>query len=486
MLKIESAMGITANNHASRKRAKTEDEKEQRRVERVLRNRRAAQSSRERKRQEVEALEKRNKELEHRLEEMERDKLTLMAQLHRMRRDTGLAHRSSPSSHDPFSGGNVMFFPGLFDSSDSQASVGSKANSLMGEMQLSAPVSPTVDPKSLSPELPSVQLNVTPDASDSGAIGPTSTSKTVSTDAVATAVTAAPPAKPSNSDLTQRPAAMLCDLQCHQSEATGSAAPLISRPSFPFHWMLALLFQVATMQALVCGTLSILNRPLTKISTSLKTGSPIVPTPAILTTTIWLLTHRWTMESSSTNSRQARRRMHRQRSLVQLTSPSPRYSQQSARQRTLTASSTSLRTWLLQQLLSCSPTLARPLEVATMAALRLVVSDRVGSQAVERPWRVLFERLLQARGGLGVGSQYSDDGLTDPTVALPLFVLNAGNLPSKESLITLLWVLRHHRQQSKGGSRGQDLHVEVQGKTGCMMLRSGGGFGCGVAPTGSE
>ncbi|KAG0634190.1 hypothetical protein HOY80DRAFT_856528, partial [Tuber brumale] len=42
---------------ASRKRAKTDEEKEQRRIERVLRNRAAAQSSRERKRKEVQALE---------------------------------------------------------------------------------------------------------------------------------------------------------------------------------------------------------------------------------------------------------------------------------------------------------------------------------------------------------------------------------------------------------------------------------------------
>lgn len=42
---------------ACSKRAKTEAEKEQRRIERVLRNRAAAQSSRERKRKEVEALE---------------------------------------------------------------------------------------------------------------------------------------------------------------------------------------------------------------------------------------------------------------------------------------------------------------------------------------------------------------------------------------------------------------------------------------------
>jgi len=41
-------------NLPPRKRAKTEDEKEQRRIERVLRNRAAAQTSRERKRLEVE------------------------------------------------------------------------------------------------------------------------------------------------------------------------------------------------------------------------------------------------------------------------------------------------------------------------------------------------------------------------------------------------------------------------------------------------
>ncbi|KAB8295817.1 hypothetical protein EYC80_008639 [Monilinia laxa] len=53
-------------NLPPRKRAKTEDEKEQRRVERVLRNRRAAQSSRERKRQEVEALEAEKRQIERR------------------------------------------------------------------------------------------------------------------------------------------------------------------------------------------------------------------------------------------------------------------------------------------------------------------------------------------------------------------------------------------------------------------------------------
>ncbi|KIW08045.1 transcriptional activator hac1 [Verruconis gallopava] len=54
-----------------RKRAKTADEKEQRRIERVKRNRLAAHNSRERKRQEVEALSERNALLERHLKLMQ-------------------------------------------------------------------------------------------------------------------------------------------------------------------------------------------------------------------------------------------------------------------------------------------------------------------------------------------------------------------------------------------------------------------------------
>ncbi|KAK6496150.1 hypothetical protein TWF481_002175 [Arthrobotrys musiformis] len=57
-------------NLPPRKRAKTDAEKEQRRIERVLRNRAAAHSSRERKRAEQEALEKRKKEIESENEDM--------------------------------------------------------------------------------------------------------------------------------------------------------------------------------------------------------------------------------------------------------------------------------------------------------------------------------------------------------------------------------------------------------------------------------
>ncbi|KAK4691053.1 transcriptional activator HAC1, partial [Lecanoromycetidae sp. Uapishka_2] len=74
-----------ARTHSQRrKRAKTEDEKEQRRIERVLRNRQAAQSSRERKRQEVEKLEgekesieQQNESLKNRLLKVEHEKFLL-------------------------------------------------------------------------------------------------------------------------------------------------------------------------------------------------------------------------------------------------------------------------------------------------------------------------------------------------------------------------------------------------------------------------
>ncbi|KAF5971942.1 transcriptional activator hac1 [Fusarium bulbicola] len=86
-------------NLPPRKRAKTADEKEQRRVERVLRNRRAAQSSRERKRQEVEQLEKRNKDLEAAIQQAEQMNARLMDELAQMRKANGLP----PLSQELFS-----------------------------------------------------------------------------------------------------------------------------------------------------------------------------------------------------------------------------------------------------------------------------------------------------------------------------------------------------------------------------------------------
>ncbi|KAI5852898.1 putative bZIP transcription factor [Morchella snyderi] len=75
-------------NLPPRKRAKTEPEKEQRRIERVIRNRQAAQTSRERKRLEYEALEKAkaalevdNNELKSKLTLTERENIELAQRL---------------------------------------------------------------------------------------------------------------------------------------------------------------------------------------------------------------------------------------------------------------------------------------------------------------------------------------------------------------------------------------------------------------------
>ncbi|MCJ1481157.1 hypothetical protein MMC06_001313 [Schaereria dolodes] len=90
-------------NLPPRKRAKTEDEKEQRRIERVLRNRQAAQSSRERKRQEVEKLEgekmsieRQNYLLKQRLMAVEHEKFRLAQENAKMAAQlTAMKNRSS-------------------------------------------------------------------------------------------------------------------------------------------------------------------------------------------------------------------------------------------------------------------------------------------------------------------------------------------------------------------------------------------------------
>ncbi|KAL8720172.1 MAG: hypothetical protein Q9225_002938 [Loekoesia sp. 1 TL-2023] len=95
---------VPKTNLPPRKRAKTEDEKEQRRIERVLRNRQAAQSSRERKRQEVEklegeksAIEAQNDMLKERLMAVEHEKFKLQQQNSQMAAELA-ALRSGSSS----------------------------------------------------------------------------------------------------------------------------------------------------------------------------------------------------------------------------------------------------------------------------------------------------------------------------------------------------------------------------------------------------
>ncbi|TQN70947.1 Transcriptional activator hac1 [Colletotrichum shisoi] len=207
-------------NLPPRKRAKTEDEKEQRRVERVLRNRRAAQSSRERKRLEVEALERRNKELESALQNVTKANQLLVEELNKFRRDSGMLTRSS-SPLDQLHTNSVTLSQELFSSQDGLCPSMDETKSLVDDLMTSSQSNATVNPASLSPELSPISENNEANGEEQQTAD-TSIAK-------------------STSDLTQRPAAMLCDLQCHLSEELpqswlASQTPL--HPTFAFYLQL--------------------------------------------------------------------------------------------------------------------------------------------------------------------------------------------------------------------------------------------------------
>ncbi|KAK1596997.1 transcriptional activator hac1 [Colletotrichum navitas] len=378
-------------NLPPRKRAKTEDEKEQRRVERVLRNRRAAQSSRERKRLEVEALERRNKELESALQNVTKANQLLVEELNKFRRDSGMLTRSS-SPLDPLNSNSVTLSQELFSSQDGHQPSVAETKSLVDNLMTSSQPNATVNPASLSPELSPI---------------PESTKTNV-----AEQQTAETSIAKSTSDLTQRPAAMLCDLQCHLSEELPQSW-LASQT--PLHPTLAFYLQ---LQMLLLGSaviLSVCQRPLTQIAMSLKAGFSLPPTPSITKTIIWLVT---LPPSSRTRST----------SMSFFTTRST--AQPSQRTRNSAAILPTLRLKSLQRILTCSPNLARPLMDATMEALRLVsegCDDRVEGLATEHPAQ--------------------RDSFHQPQTWLA-----GAPLPSKEVLLTLLWALRvEERKMILGG-----------------------------------
>ena len=305
-------------NPLPRKRAKTEDEKEQRRVERVLRNRRAAQSSRERKRQEVEALEaekraieRRAQDLEMRLADSEAKRAELQSQLEQYTSAipgmTVFRGSSAPSpaqsEHIQRAPTPITFSQELFSSSDAD-------NRPISTQSIVAPQAPiqTINLASISPEIRPVDES----------------------------------SNASSSDMTQHPAAMLCDLQCQSEEQR----PWTDTTS-AFSQILAItLFMTTASQAI-----STFLIPLGQIVDSLRTGSYLIPTPSILTTIIWLATTTAALTPSTSMT-----------SSTKMTSLRPRFS---------------LRIRLLRRLLTCSPNLARPLSDATMVAMRLASEQQL-------------------------------------------------------------------------------------------------------------
>ncbi|KAI8948034.1 hypothetical protein F4801DRAFT_592123 [Xylaria longipes] len=374
-------------NLPPRKRAKTEDEKEQRRVERVLRNRRAAQSSRERKRLEVEALEQRNAALEAALRDQQKQTLALMEEVSKLRRNAGVVSRS-PSPLHVFQPSPMTLSQPLFqESADGTAQPHS---GMMDDLILMPEQDGTVDPASISPELNPI--------ADSDL-------KTAPTTAAETEPVAAPSTAAASSDVTQHPAAVLCDLPCPSVEAAPSWAAQ-TQPS-PYQLLLTWLMASSVLISSCC-------RPLTLITGALKSNLVLHPTPSILSTIIWIVTLPPNFRNSTSISSSATT------SAAQCPAR-PRHTTRSPRCPTPLSASSTLRIKSLQKLLTSSPNLARPLMDATMEVLRLVSEGR--EDRVE---------------GLAIGSP----GIKGDQSRGPLLWPDGASLPSREVLLTLLWALR--------------------------------------------
>jgi transcriptional activator HAC1 len=139
----------------------------------------------------------------------------------------------------------------------------------------------------------------------------------------------------SSSDMTQHPAAMLCDLQCQSGEQRPWMVSTTATTSVVYQTLVAL---ILTSQAI-----SKILQPMNQIYNTLTTASSLSPTTSNLTMIIWLLTMAPTTRSTSTSSSST------------TTHTRPRFG---------------LRIRMLRRLLACSPNLARPLMDATMAAMR--------------------------------------------------------------------------------------------------------------------
>lgn len=368
-------------NLPPRKRAKTDDEKEQRRVERVLRNRRAAQSSRERKRQETEALAQKNKDLEAAVLELQRANAMLQQELKKVRPDLGGA-AASPSSN------SMTLSQPLFPSHEmngllqpSQASM-----DLIEELVNKSNQTPkTVNPASISPALTPV---------------PEEPEFEPAKEELSTAAPRAAEASQTDNStpMTQYPAAVLCnDLQCQrlvEMSPSGQASTQSLHPAlFVLQQLLLLAYSSSTTLISLWET-----RPLAMISMSMRASSPLPPTQAILTSIISLVTNSISIPPlTSTNTSTS-------------TSGSSPTTTATAQSTTSSSSrSKTLRLRTLRKILTCNRQLARPLQDATLEALRL--------------------SLTRARGSQGSAEHESASGLS------PL-------LPSPERLIALLWAIR--------------------------------------------
>ncbi|BCS25568.1 transcription factor HAC1 [Aspergillus puulaauensis] len=290
---------VPKTNLPPRKRAKTDDEKEQRRIERVLRNRAAAQTSRERKRLEMEKLEnekidmeQQNQFLIQRLSQMEAENNRLSQQVAQLSAEVRGSRHSTPRAASP------------------------------------ASVSPTLTPTLFKQEGDEIALDRIPFPTPSV----TDYSPTLKPSSLA-----------ESSDLTQHPAAMLCDLQCQSVGSKEMEVPSRFSTSMP-----ALSTSLTTLQLLfltmTSTAYSTVIHPLSQILQSLKTGSPLTFSTQEIYQHFHLIL--WLILTPSLSPSK--------------TSSNP----------------TTFRIRLLARLLACNPAMARPLRDATGRALQLAVRER--------------------------------------------------------------------------------------------------------------
>lgn len=232
-------------NLPPRKRAKTEDEKEQRRIERVKRNRLAAHNSRERKRQEYETLQAEKDKLEHDLKTARLAMARMTAELNVYRQkypgevpESTFEHLTPVSEYDSF----------LSATSDTVNPAQTTSTSFP------SPVSMTMDSMD-SPRDSSCQPE-TPDFSETAA----------------------------DFDQTRYPAEILCDLQCQSKALAVCRSPQPLRPQLPAIWAFLTLFN--------------LTLPLTRSLLTLFSTSTSSPTPQT-TTQLWTALLAWLTQTSS-------------------------------------------------------------------------------------------------------------------------------------------------------------------------------------------
>ncbi|BDD61448.1 hypothetical protein MAP00_006492 [Monascus purpureus] len=219
-------------NLPPRKRAKTEDEKEQRRIERVLRNRAAAQTSRERKRLEMEKLEnekvvieQQNQFLLQRLRQIEAENNRLSQQVAQLSAEIHVSRGSTPNLNSEVS-----------DSPTLTTTLFKQEGDDICLEQIPFPAPPVTDPSS----------------------------------------TLQPSSLAESPDMTQHPAVMLCDLQCQSLDLKEKEVASRSlTPDQAFNLTLQMTLQLLFL-TMTSAAYSTVIHPLCQILHSLKTGSSLM------------------------------------------------------------------------------------------------------------------------------------------------------------------------------------------------------------------